>query len=138
MELRDVMTPDPTICRSDATARDAATLMRDQDIGDVLVQDEADRSASSPIGTSSPAPSPPAVTRRMFGSARSARPNVKTVSVDTPVDEVIRVMSDTAVRRIPVTAMATSRSASSPSAILAIDRDRSSLLGDISAAPPNN
>jgi len=40
MELRDVMTPNPTICRADTTARDAAALMRDQDIGDVLVQDD--------------------------------------------------------------------------------------------------
>ena len=40
MELRDVMTPNPTICRADATAREAAALMRDQDIGDVLVQDD--------------------------------------------------------------------------------------------------
>jgi CBS domain-containing protein len=39
MELRDVMTPNPTVCRPEATARDAAALMRDQDIGDVLVQD---------------------------------------------------------------------------------------------------
>ena len=40
MELRDVMTPNPTICPSDTTARDAAAMMRDQDIGNVLVQDD--------------------------------------------------------------------------------------------------
>ena len=46
-------------------------------------------------------------------------------------------MSDTAVRRVPVT------DGDKPIGIvaigdLAVDRDRSSLLGDISAAPPNN
>ena len=63
--------------------------------------------------------------------------DVKTVSVDTPVDEVIRVMSDSAIRRIPVC------EGNTPVGIVALgdlarDRDPSSLLGDISSAPPNN
>ena len=96
-----------------------------------------DRSASSPIGTSSPAPLPMVAIQPMCVSARSARPTSTTVSIDTTVDEVIRVMSDTAVRRVPVT------DGDKPIGIvaigdLAIDRDRSSLLGDISAAPPNS
>ena len=58
MELRDVMTPTPRICRADATAREAAALMRDQDIGDVLVQvDGGTLGIVTRIGTSSPAPS---------------------------------------------------------------------------------
>ena len=62
---------------------------------------------------------------------------MKTVDIDSPLDDVIRVMSDLAVRRIPVC------EGNKPVGIvalgdLALDRDRSSLLGDISAAPPNN
>jgi CBS domain-containing protein len=137
MELRDVMTPDPTICRSDATARDAATLMRDQDIGDVLVQDDG-----GPLGIVTDRD---IVTRAVAVGRDPAEvllgeictPNVKSVAVDTPVDEVIRVMSDSAIRRIPVC------EGDKPVGIVALgdlarDRDRSSLLGDISAAPPNN
>ena len=137
MELRDVMTPNPTICRSDATARDAAELMRDQDIGDVLVQDDG-----GPLGIVTDRD---IVTRAIAAGrdpaavplAEICTPNVKTVAVDTPVDDVIRMMSDTAVRRIPVCEGTT------PVGIVALgdlarDRDPSSLLGDISAAPPNN
>jgi CBS domain-containing protein len=62
--------------------------------------------------------------------------DVQTVSIETPVDDVIRLMSDWAVRRVPVT------DGGEPIGIvalgdLAVDRDRESLLGDISAAPPN-
>lgn len=137
MELRDVMTPNPTICRSDTTARDAAELMRDQDIGDVLVQDDG---GSLGIVTDRDIVTRAIAAGRNPAEVRLAEictPNVKTVTVDTPVDEVIRAMSDTAVRRIPVCEGTT------PVGIVALgdlarDRDPSSLLGDISAAPPNN
>jgi CBS domain-containing protein len=137
MELRDVMTPNPTICRSDATARDAAELMRDQDIGDVLVQDDG-----GPLGIVTDRD---IVTRAIAAGrdpaavalAEICTPNVKTVALGTPVDEVIRMMSDASVRRIPVC------DGAMPVGIVALgdlarDRDPSSLLGDISAAPPNN
>jgi CBS domain-containing protein len=137
MDLRDVMTPNPTVCRPDATVRDAAALMRDQDIGDVLVQDDG---GSLGIVTDRD------IVTRAVAAGRSPEDvrladictaNVRTVSVDTPVDEVIRLMSDAAVRRIPVC------DGDRPVGIVALgdlarDRDPSSLLGDISAAPPNN
>jgi CBS domain-containing protein len=137
MELRDVMTPNPTICRSDTTAREAAALMRDQDIGDVLVQDDG--------GGLGIVTDRDIVTRAVADGRNPAEvrlgeictSDVKTVGVDTPVDEVIRVMSDAAIRRIPVCEGET------PVGIVALgdlarDRDPSSLLGDISSAPPNN
>ncbi len=137
MELRDVMTPNPTICRSDATAREAAALMRDQDIGNVLVQDEG---GSLGIVTDRDI-----VTRAVAEGRDPAEVRLReiwtsdltSVSVDTPVDEVIRLMSDSAVRRVPVC------DGDKPVGIVALgdlarDRDPSSLLGDISSAPPNN
>jgi len=137
MELRDVMTPNPTICARDATAREAATLMRDQDIGDVLVQDDG-----GPLGIVTDRD---IVTRAVAVGRDPAEvrlgeictSDVRTVNVDTPVDEVIRMMSNTAVRRIPV---CEGNTAVGIVALgdLARDRDPSSLLGDISAAPPNN
>jgi CBS domain-containing protein len=137
MDLRDVMTPNPTVCPTDATARDAAALMRDQDIGDVLVQDDG-----GPLGivTDRDIVTRAVADGRDPGDVRLGEictSDVKTVSVDTPVDEVIRMMSNTAIRRIPVC------DGNKPVGIVALgdlarDRDPSSLLGDISAAPPNN
>jgi CBS domain-containing protein len=137
MELRDVMTPNPTICRADTTARDAAALMRDQDIGDVLVQDDGGQLG---IVTDRDIVTRAVAAGRDLDDVRLGEictTNVRTVSVDTPVDEVIRVMSDASVRRIPVC------EGDRPVGIVALgdlarDRDPSSLLGDISAAPPNN
>jgi CBS domain-containing protein len=136
-DLRDVMTPNPTVCRPDATARDAAALMRDQDIGDVLVQD--DRGALS-IVTDRDIVTRAVATGRDPSTVQLSEictSNVKTVSVDTPLADVIKLMSDTAIRRVPVI------DGDRPVGIVALgdlarDRDPSSLLGDISAAPPNN
>jgi CBS domain-containing protein len=137
MELRDVMTPNPTICSPAATAREAAELMRDQDIGDVLVQEDG-----GPLGIVTDRD---IVTRAVAAGrdpadvplAEISTTNVETVSVDTPVNDVIKLMSDKAIRRVPVV------EGERPVGIvalgdLAVDRDPSSLLGDISAAPPNN
>jgi CBS domain-containing protein len=137
VQLRDVMTANPTICRADTTARDAAALMRDQDIGDVLVQD-----AGGGLGIVTDRD---IVTRAVAEGRDPAdvrlgdicTPNVETVDVETSVDEVIRLMSDRAIRRVPVVE---GDKAVGIVALgdLAVDRDPSSLLGDISAAPPNN
>ena len=137
MELRDVMTPDPTICPSATTARDAAAMMRDKDIGNVLVQDDG---GSLGIVTDRDIVTRAVANGRDPSDVRLGEictPDIKTVSVDTSVDEVIRLMSDLAIRRVPVC------EGDKPVGIVALgdlarDRDPSSLLGDISAAPPNN
>src|SRR5262245_16343979 len=137
MELRDVMTPNPTVCRAEDTVRDAAALMRDQDIGDVLVEENG---GSLGIVTDRDIVTRAVATGRDPGTVslgEIATSNVKTVDIDTAVDDVIRLMSDAAVRRIPVC------EGGRPVGIVALgdlarDRDPSSLLGDISAAPPNN
>jgi CBS domain-containing protein len=137
MELRDVMTPDPTICPSDTTARDAAAMMRDKDIGNVLVQDDG---GSLGIVTDRDIVTRAVADGRDPSDVRLGEictPDIKTVSVDTSVDDVIRLMSDLAIRRVPVC------EGDKPVGIVALgdlarDRDPSSLLGDISSAPPNN
>lgn len=135
MELRDVMTPNPTVCPPETSAVQAAELMRDQNIGDVLVQENG----SIGIVTDRDI-----VTRAV---AAGRNPNevtvgeictksVETVPLDTPIDDVIRLMSDKAVRRVPVVDGDTAVGIVALGD-LAVDRDRTSLLGDISAAPPN-
>lgn len=136
MQARDVMTPDPVICTSTDTVGDAARQMRDHHIGDVLVTHDgelcgivtdrdivvkavAERqdSASTPLGD-------------ICGHA------VHCVAPDTSVEEVIRMMEDQAIRRVPVV------EGSNPVGIisigdLAVERDPTSALGEISAAPPS-
>jgi CBS domain-containing protein len=136
MELREVMTPNPTICSPDTSVAQAAKMMRDQDIGDVLVQHDG----SLGIVTDRD------IVTRAVAAGRDPKDvtlgdictrDVETVSVDMSIDDVIRLMSDKAVRRVPVV------EAGKPVGIvalgdLAVDRDRRSLLADISAAPPNS
>ena len=38
MKVAQVMTPDPVVCSADAGLAEAATVMRDRNIGDVLVE----------------------------------------------------------------------------------------------------
>jgi CBS domain-containing protein len=129
------MTPNPTVCSADTSAAQAARMMRDQGIGDVLVEHDGllgivtDRD----------------IVTRAVAEGRDPQQvrlgdictrDVETVSPDMSVDDVIRLMSDRAVRRVPVV------EAGKPVGIvalgdLAVDRDRRSLLADISAAPPN-
>jgi len=129
------MTPNPTICSPDTSAAQAAGMMRDQGIGDVLVQN----GGSLGIVTDRD------IVTRAVANGRHPQDvrlgeicssDVQTVSIDTLVDEVIRLMSAKAIRRVPVV------EGDKPVGIvalgdLAVDRDRMSLLGDISAAPPN-
>ena len=136
MELREVMTPNPTVCSPDTSAVQAAEMMRDQGIGDVLVQHDG----SLGIVTDRD------IVTRAVASGRDPKDvtlgdictrDVETVTLDTSIDDVIRLMSDKAVRRVPVV------DAGTPVGIvalgdLAVDRDRRSLLADISAAPPNS
>ena len=135
MELREVMTPNPTVCSPDTSAAQAAKMMRDQGIGDVLVQHDG----SLGIVTDRD------IVTRAVAEGRDPKQvtlgdictnDVETVSPDMSIDDVIRLMSDKAVRRVPVV------EAGKPIGIvalgdLAVDRDRRSLLADISAAPPN-
>ena len=136
MELRDVMTPNPTVCSPDTTAAQAARMMRDQGIGDVLVQDDDSLGivTDRDIVTRAVAEGrdPAAVTL-----ADICTREIQTVSPDMSIDDVIRLMSDKAVRRVPVV------EGGKPVGIvalgdLAVERDRRSLLADISAAPPSN
>ena len=99
--LRDVMTDTLATVRSDASISDAARMMRDRDIGDVLVVDDdrlrgivTDRDivvrcladAAGPDST--------------IGAACSS--DVVTLGPDDSIDMAVQTMRDHALRRLPI------------------------------------
>jgi CBS domain-containing protein len=134
--IREVMTPNPVTIPADMSAADAARLMRDRDIGDVLLMDQdrvmgiiTDRDIV--VRAVAAGQDPANVT---VGDICSKE--LHTVEHTATVEEVIELMRGKAVRRVPV------MDGVCPVGIvsigdLAIERDRESALGDISAALPN-
>jgi CBS domain-containing protein len=120
-----------------ATVLDAACEMRDRDIGDVVVVDEGrllglltDRDIAVRVVAAGRNPALTAV-----GDVCS-REDIATVSPEDRVTWAVTVMRDRAVRRLPV------MQEGQPVGIvslgdLALERDRRSALGEISAAPAN-
>jgi CBS domain-containing protein len=131
-----VMTKQPMVLESDLPVMDAARVMRDSDIGDVIVIEGGsvcgivtDRDI---VVRGIASGKDPATTR--LGEICSK--DVTTVSSDTPVEEAVRLMRDRAIRRLPVV------DGDRPVGVvslgdLAVERDPSSALADISEAPPN-
>ena len=135
MSISDVMTKDPATLDVMSTAADAALMMRERDIGDVLVTDGeqlcgivTDRDIV--VRAVAENRNPIAVT---VGEICSR--DVTTLSPNDSVSDAVKLMSDRALRRLPVV------DDGRPVGIvslgdLAIKEDRESALGQISAAPP--
>jgi CBS domain-containing protein len=134
--IRDVIRTIPMTLAPQATVMEAAQLMRDNDIGDVLILDNGrlfgiltDRDI---VVRSLAQGHDPALTR--VGDICSR--DLVTARVDDSLDHAVRRMRERAVRRLPVddngrvVVMVTIGD-------MALERDRQSLLADISAAPPN-
>jgi CBS domain-containing protein len=131
-----VMTEQLEVLASDSPVRDAARVMRDAGIGDVIVIEDGsvcgivtDRDI---VVRGIASGKDPATTRLEEICSK----DVTTVSSDTPVEEAVRLMRDRAVRRLPVV------DGDRPVGVvslgdLAVERDPSSALADISEAPPN-
>lgn len=135
--VREVMTDDVVCLKSETAIGSAAVLMKTRDIGDVVVVE--DNGELCGIITDRDL-----VTRGLaegLGVADQLRQlrlgDVVTVTPDDPVDRAIMLMRENAVRRLPVVENKI------PVGIvslgdLAISRDPSSVLADISRKPPNN
>lgn len=135
-QIRDVMTKDPQILPASASLVDAARIMRDEDIGPVIVVENdqvlgivTDRDIVVRAVAEDRSPSATTV-----GDVASR--DLTTVSPDDPVEEAVRLMREGAVRRLPVV------EGGKPVGIvalgdLAVERDPDSALADISAAEPN-
>src|SRR5687767_570062 len=133
-QVKEVMTTRPVTLNRDASLVEAARLMRDRGIGDVIVVEGDDAEGI--------------VTDRdivIRGVAEGADPNttrlgqvvsgdLTSVAPDDPVERAIELMREKAVRRLPVL------EGGKPVGVvslgdLAIQRDAGSVLADISDEP---
>lgn len=134
--LREIMT-DPRTCRADRTVDEAAKIMRDEDIGDVIVLDDSGKACGIVTDRD--------ITIRAVAEGRDPSTvrlsdvcshEIVTAAPDTHAEEAARIMRERAVRRLLVT------DDGEPLGVvsigdLAIERDPDSALADISAAPGN-
>ena len=136
--ISQLMTPDPWTVQETAPIQEAARIMRDADIGDVIVvrEDESvcgivtDRDLVVRALADGADPKSTTV-------AAVCRHQVVSVSSGDPVDQAVQLMREHDIRRLPV--LDGSRLVGIVSlGDLAIDKDPNSALADISKAPPNN
>ncbi len=135
--VREVMTPNPQAIAGTSTVTEAARVMRDHDIGDVLVL-EGSRLAGiltdrDLVVRCVAEERDPAMSRAGDVCSRV----MTTVRPDTGVGEAVRLMRENAIRRLPVVEEDGRVVGIVSLGDLAIDIDRPSVLGQISAAPPN-
>jgi CBS domain-containing protein len=135
-QVKELMTERPVTLGTDASLAEAARLMRDRGIGDVIVVE-----GESAAGI---------VTDRdivIRGIAEGGDPNttrlgqvvtgdLTSVAPDDPVERAIALMREHAIRRVPVL------EGGKPVGVLslgdlAIERDDRSVLADISREPPD-
>jgi len=134
--IREAMSAEPVCLSNNTTLNDAATQMREHDIGDVLVTEQdriigvlTDRDI---VIRGLGAGKDPA--RTTVGELASGR--LVTVAPDDSVSRAVDLMREHAVRRLPVC------QEGRPVGIvsigdLAVEQDPRSVLADISAAPGN-
>lgn len=135
--IREVMSTDPIVLSVDASVEQAAQAMREFDIGDVIVLDEAQQ----PCGIVTDRD----ITVRVVADGRdpSATKLGDVCSTElyalTPEDSVgdaVRVMTEKAIRRLPI--VDNGRPVGVVSlGDLAVTQDPESGLADISSAPGN-
>jgi CBS domain-containing protein len=134
--VRDVMTPEPRALETTASAFEAAVLMREYDIGDVVVLDDrrivgivTDRDIVVRVIAEG---SDPALVR--IGEICSRA--LTTIAPTASVGDAVRLIREKAIRRLPVVGQDGEVVGIVSIGDLAVARDRRSALGDISAAPP--
>jgi CBS domain-containing protein len=135
--VRDVMTPLPRALDASASVVDAAEIMRDADIGDVVVLEDqrlygilTDRDIVVRVLAEG---SDPASVR--VGEVCSRE--LTTIPPTASVADAVRLIREKAIRRLPVVEEDGEVVGIVSMGDIAVSRDRKSALGDVSAAPPN-
>jgi CBS domain-containing protein len=135
--VRELMAEPVVTVTADATLTDAARMMRDADIGDVIVVKK-----TKPVGvlTDRDIVVRSVAENRTPGTVTAGEictTDVVSVAPDAEISEAIALMRRAAVRRLPVTEMGELVGVLSLGE-LAIERDETSVLADISSAEPNS
>jgi CBS domain-containing protein len=135
-DVSGIMTGPPVTLGAQSLLTDAASAMRDSDIGDVIVLEGGnvygiltDRDI---VVRGIASGKDPSTTRLDEICSR----DLTTISSDTRVEDAVRIMREKAIRRLPVV------DSGKPVGVVSIGdlaaaRDPSSALADISEAPPN-
>lgn len=137
MNISEVMTTDVATLDAKRTAADAAKVMKEQDIGDVIVTDgdrirgivtDRDIVVRAVAENRNPLDVP---------LSEIISDDLVTLSPWDSVDDAVRLMAERALRRLPVV------EDGKPVGIvtlgdLAVERDPNSALADISEAPPSS
>jgi CBS domain-containing protein len=134
--VREVMTEDPVVLPKDASIVEAARLMRDHGIGDLIVTDGerpqgivTDRDIVVRAVAEGSDPGQVRVEDVLSGDLAAVTP-------DDSVERAIALMREKAIRRVPVVESGRAVGVISIGD-LAIQRDADSALADISEEPPN-
>ncbi|MDJ1137122.1 CBS domain-containing protein [Streptomyces iconiensis] len=134
--VREVMTPAPVALGALTSVNEAAQRMRDEDIGAVLVRDGAelrglvtDRDLVVRVLATHKNPDETTV-------AEACSPELVTASPEDEIGHAVRLMREHTLRRLPVVDNGEAVGMVSLGD-LAVERDPSSALGDISASSPN-
>lgn len=134
-KVREVMTEDPVVLPKDASLVEAARLMRDHGIGDVIVTDGdkaegivTDRDIVVRAVAEGSDPGQVRVGEVLTGDLASVTP-------EDSVERAIALMREKAIRRVPVVESGKAIGVVSIGD-LAIERDADSVLADISEEPP--
>lgn len=133
----DIMTPAPRSLTPQCSAMDAAQLMRDNGIGDVVVVEDdrlvgivTDRDIVVRVLAER---SDPSAVR--LGEICSR--DLTTIAPDASVGQAVRLIREKSIRRLPVVEDGGHVVGIVSIGDIAVARDRKSALGDISAATPN-
>jgi CBS domain-containing protein len=134
--VEEVMTTNPRTVNADATVLEAAQVMRDSDIGDVIIVDNGD--VTSIVTDRDIAVRGVAEGRDAESTAvgEIATSGVEAIEPEASVDDALRMMREHDIRRLPVV------KDGRPVGIvslgdLAVEREPDSTLADISAAAPD-
>lgn len=136
--IKDIMTKNPKTLSLDSTVTEAARLMSEHDIGDIMVTESDGRLCGVLTDRD-------IVLRVLAGKKDPDQTKLSDVCTRNPVmlepsssvEEAVKLMAGKSIRRIPVVENG------NPVGIvslgdLAVTKDPDSALGSISAAPPNN
>jgi CBS domain-containing protein len=134
--IRELMTPNPVSMPGTASVHEAARAMRDQEIGVVIVIEHhqvcgiiTDRDIAVRIVAEAKDPATTAL-------ADTCSHSLLTVTPTDSVEHAVRLMRTHTIRRLPVVEEGKAVGIVSLGD-LAVERDPDSVLGEISAAPPD-